>query len=216
MDKILVVDLCNTIYDSNTTLDFFNYVFSNDIYYKNLRKKNKKFSFKVINKISNKLLRYDMSRALITKILKDKTKDEIDMLALDFTDNFLKDKKIEKVHNLIESYKEKGYKVVIISASYDFIVKAVAKRLNIDSYIASEAELFNDKYTGKVKRDILHKKLEIFSDKYSSCNEIIMITDNETDYNFVKSTNKSYIVINNHNKDFWKQRKNEKIIFLED
>lgn len=216
MSKILAVDLCNTIYDSNTTQDFFNFVFENDDYYKSLKRKNKSVSFKVVNKLSNKIFKYDMSRALITKILSDKTKEEIDLLVLDFIDNFLSEKKIEKVHSIIEDYKLKGYKVVIISASYDFIARAVVKKLGLDSCIASKAEIVNERYTGRVERDIFYKKFDVFKDNFKLYSELIMITDNETDYDFVKNTKKSYIVINNSNRAFWNQRREEKFIFLEE
>lgn len=216
MSKILAVDLCDTLYHSNTTHDFFNFVFENDEHYKNLKRKNKSFSFKVVNKLSNKLFKNDMSRALITQILKDKTSNEIDKLVLEFIESFLEPKKISKVHDIIEDYKKQGYKIMIISASYDFIARGVVKKLGLHSCMASEAEIIDDIYTGKVKDDILYKKFEIFKNKIGSYDELVMITDNETDYEFVKNTNKSYIVINSHNKDFWNQKRNEKFIFLED
>ena len=78
MDKILVVDLCNTLYKSNTTQDFFSYIFKTDEKYKSIKRKNSNIGFKVINKLSNKILKYDMSRALITQMLKGKTSIEIE------------------------------------------------------------------------------------------------------------------------------------------
>lgn len=216
MEKILAVDLCDTLYHSNTTQDFFNYSFGKDENYLSLRKKNSSFIFKVINKLSNNIFKYDMSRVLITKILKDKGDLEIEGLVDNFIDEFLSEKKIWEIHEIIESYKTKGYKIIIISASYGFIAKRVAAKLGIDGYIASEAEIVNSKFTGKVKEDILYTKFSKFRDKFSSYDELVMITDNETDYSFVKQTLKSYIVINKRNKAFWNQRKEEKFVFVED
>ena len=66
MKKILAVDLCNTLYKSNTTQDFFEYSFKNLDDYKTLKARNKNINFKVINKLSNKILKNDMSKKLIT------------------------------------------------------------------------------------------------------------------------------------------------------
>ena len=216
MDKILVVDLCNTIYKSNTTQDFFSYVFKSDERYKKIKRKNSNIGFKIVNKLSNKILKYDMSRALITKILKDKTDIEIENLVSNFINEFLEQKKITGVHDLISDYKNKGYKVIIMSASYGFIVKAVVEKLSLDGYISSEAEIIDKKFTGKVSSDILYTKFKVFKSKYVDYTNLIMITDNETDYDFVKKTDKSYIVINNNNKMFWKNKKEDKFIFLEE
>lgn len=216
MENILAVDLCDTLYRSNTTHDFLNYSFGNDENYLSLKRKNSSFMFKVINKLSNNIFKYDMSRVLITKILKDRSKAEIEKLVDDFIENFLSEKKIESIHKIIDTYKTDGYKVIIISASYGFIAKRIAIRLGIDECITSEAEIIDSKFTGKVKEDILYTKFSKFKNKFSSYDNLVMITDNETDYSFVKETAKSYIVINKRNKLFWEQRKEEKFIFMED
>ena len=216
MEKILAVDLCDTLYKSNTTQDFFNYVFAKDDLYKKLKRKNSSFSFKVVNKLSNKILKKDKSRIVMTKILSGKSLGEIESLVDSFIIDYLEPLKIEKVHKIISEYKMKGYKVIIISASYDFIAKGIVKRLGFDGYITSEAEVLENKYTGKVSRDILYTKFNVFKNKYTVNDNLVMITDNITDYDFVRETKKSYIVINNRNKNFWNQHKEEKFIFVEE
>lgn len=216
MKKILAVDLCNTLYKSNTTQDFFEYSFKDFDDYKALKAKNKNINFKVINKLSNKILKNDMSKKLITNVLKDRDVEEINNLVEKFIDNFLEEKKISKAQEIIRDYKEKGYYIIMISASYDFIAKAVAKRLNIDEVIASSAYVENNKFTGRVKEDILYTKFAKFLDKFKDYDDLVMITDNETDYDFVKNTTKSFIVIHEKNKRFWEDRKSERLIFIEE
>lgn len=216
MNKILAVDLCNTLYKSNTTQDFFEFSFKDNEEYKKLKSKNKNFNFKVVNKLSNKILKNDMSKKLITTALKDLESKEINSLADRFVEEFLETKKIIKAQEIIKEYKEKGYHIVMISASYDFIAEAVARKLDINEVIASTADIIEGKFTGKVKEDILYTKFSKFTDKFKGYNDLIMITDNETDYDFVKKTTKSYIVIHKNNKAFWEQRKNERLIFIEE
>ena len=215
MDKILVVDLCDTLYKSNTTQDFFEYVFMNDYNYKLIKRKKSSFRFKVINKLSNKFFKYDMSRVILTKILNGKSCEEIGMLVKKFIENDLNNKVIKQTHKLIGTYKKEGFKIIIVSASYGFIVKEIVRKLNIDGWISSEAEFIDNKFTGKVKSDILHTKFLRFSEKFKDYDELVMITDNETDYEFVRKTKKAYIVINDKNRNFWLKRKEEKFILLE-
>lgn len=216
MNKILAVDLCNTLYKSNTTQDFFEFSFRDNEEYKKLKSKNKNFNFKVVNKLSNKILKNDMSKKLITTALKNLESKEINSLADRFVEEFLETKKIIKAQEIIKEYKEKGYYIVMISASYDFIAEAVARKLDINEVIASTADIIEGKFTGKVKEDILYTKFSKFTDKFKGYDDLIMITDNETDYDFVKNTTKSYIVIHKNNKVFWEQRKNERLIFIEE
>ena len=216
MDKILVVDLCDTLYKSNTTQDFFDFIFKDDVTYKRLKKTNSSLIFKIVNKLSNKFLKIDMSRILMTKVLKDKSTVEIQDLVIKFIDEFLEVRKIKKVHEVIKGYKDDGYKVIIISASYDFIVKQIVSRLGFDSYIASQADVLDGKYTGKVSKDLLYTKFNSFNGLYPNHKSLVMITDNTTDYDFVKKTKKSYIVINSRNKEFWSKKKTNKLVFMED
>lgn len=216
MEKVLAVDLCDTLYKSNTTQDFFNYVFAKDDVYKKLKRKNSSLSFKVVNKVSNKFFKRDMSRILMTKILNKKSLEEINSLVEAFIINYLEPLKIEKVHKIISEYKEQGYKVVIISASYDFIAKGVAMKLGFADYITSKAEVLENEFTGRVASDILYTKFDVFTEKYDINDNLVMITDNITDYDFVKRIKKSYIVINSRNKAFWTQRKEDRFIFVED
>lgn len=51
---------------------------------------------------------------------------------------------------LIQSHKNQGHTVVIVSASGSEIVKPVAELLGADFTIATELEVFNGKYTGQI------------------------------------------------------------------
>lgn len=216
MDKILAVDLCNTLYKSNTTQDFFEFTFKEKDSYKKFKSKNDAFSFRILNKLSNKYLKKDISKKIITKLLEGMDKEDINNAVKKFIDDFLADKRIVKAEELIKEYKDKGYYVVMISASYDFIADEIARRLSVDKVIASTAEIINNKFTGIVKEDILYNKLDKFNKEFKDYSDLIMITDNETDYDFVKNTSKSYIIIHNKNKEFWIKRKNERLTFIEE
>jgi HAD superfamily hydrolase (TIGR01490 family) len=52
---------------------------------------------------------------------------------------------------LIEQHKQQGDTLLIISATNDFITTPIAEKLGIDNLIATQAEMIDGRYTGKVK-----------------------------------------------------------------
>lgn len=57
---------------------------------------------------------------------------------------------LPKAAELIAKHRNQGHKLVIITATNDFITAPIAKLLNVETLIAVEAELKNGAYTGKV------------------------------------------------------------------
>lgn len=53
--------------------------------------------------------------------------------------------------DLIDSHRDAGDDIVIITATNDFITGPIAKRLNVDTLIATQAQFINGAYTGKVE-----------------------------------------------------------------
>ncbi len=52
---------------------------------------------------------------------------------------------------LIAQHKQRGDVLLIISATNDFITAPIAEKLGIENLIATQAEMINERYTGKVK-----------------------------------------------------------------
>ncbi|MAV27009.1 MAG: hypothetical protein CMQ05_13000 [Gammaproteobacteria bacterium] len=83
---------------------------------------------------------------------------------------------------LIETYRNDGYRVVLLSSSLDCVVEAVAQRLNAE-WRASELGFVDGRCTDKLVRDILHHKHRIIAERYATDNTL-MLTDNRTDLAF--------------------------------
>ena len=56
---------------------------------------------------------------------------------------------LKKGEDLLHKHRQDGYKIVIITATNQFITEPIAKRLGVDDLIASECEIINGCYTGK-------------------------------------------------------------------
>lgn len=101
----------------------------------------------------NRELDYDdyMHKAVetYTKYLNGKSVEDIDFVAR---------KVIEKQYQLVYKYtrnkiiehQEKGHTVIFISGSPSFLVEKMAEKLGVDTWFASNYEIYNNKYTGQV------------------------------------------------------------------
>ena len=58
---------------------------------------------------------------------------------------------LPKAFELIESHKQKGDKLLIITATNRFVTEPIANLLGIDSLLATEPEIKNGRYTGHVE-----------------------------------------------------------------
>ncbi len=67
-----------------------------------------------------------------------------------FLEEKIKPAILPKAIDLIENHRNRGHKLMIITAANSFITAPIAKLFNINYLIASEPELNNGQYTGKL------------------------------------------------------------------
>ena len=77
--------------------------------------------------------------------------EELAKLHQTFMDELITPMITEKSKALLKDHKSKGDYLLIITATNDFVTKPIAKLLGVDDIIATEAELIDGRYTGKVK-----------------------------------------------------------------
>lgn len=118
-------------------------------------------------------------------------------------------KKIEKIFDkiqinpgikeLIQYLKRKNFLIIIVSDSYEFLVKRLAKKLGIKKFYANKVEIINGKISGKLIREYFPKNikdckqhsvcklsiLESFRKKFNGM--IIAIGDSDVDVCMVKN-----------------------------
>ena len=105
--------------------------------------------------------------------------------------------KIDFTFDIIEKISCKK-DIVLCSASLDIVIKVIAERLNF-KYYASELEFVDGVCVGRLKKDLLGKKNEIFNGLSLS----LVVTDNLTDIKLVKASECSFILSTQKNKKFW-------------
>lgn len=207
-----VFDVCDTMYYSNTTHDFIHFVF-----------KEKSISVKklVYNLLNSKLLplkyvlitvsvftNLDLLKKLNVYLLKGMSLRSISQLAERFVDEFLQDKKIVQIHNLIKTYKCAGLCIILCSSSIEPVVKAIADKTGNKDYIGTELEFEKGIFTGKILKDTTSKKLE-FLEKVNLSGKIeYAISDNVSDLELLTAANNGIAVVHNKKKyDFWRKHK---------
>lgn len=84
-------------------------------------------------------------------------KAEIDALSDEFVTERAAQFIYQQGKKLIEQFIEQGDRVVIVSATAEFIVKAIAKSLGINDVIAIQIESVNDKYTQNISGTASYK-----------------------------------------------------------
>jgi HAD superfamily phosphoserine phosphatase-like hydrolase len=170
--KIAAFDVCGTIYSSNTTFDFLKYYFKNNEKYLTFSKFINTIPVILLNKALIFFFKKDLVRTIATSYLKNVNFDNIEIAAKDFVTKDLKDKVILPVIELINRYKDKGYEIVLISGSYDFIVKYAAEEIGADVYFASILYKKNGRISGKYKEDLLYKKKQLILSIYTNIERI--------------------------------------------
>jgi len=204
-DKIF--DICGTLYNSNTTMDFCEYQCKNKSYQFILHL-SKSIAGKVTNKILMKSFGYDFIRALHVKALKGLTKQTINNDATLFVNNYLENHKIDEVHRLFDKYNKE--EIILVSATLEPIAQAIAKKLGDLKYFSTTLEYKKDTCLGKIKNDLLGNKQNYFDGRELK----FIITDNKSDLKLCKMANEVVIVSKKKNLNFWKNQdlKIEKII----
>ncbi|PSU96066.1 hypothetical protein C0W80_18325 [Photobacterium leiognathi subsp. mandapamensis] len=198
--NVVIYDVCGTLYNSNTTFDFCKWRCKGKLWSLTLSMCNLKL-FKIVNKIAENLFNIHLSRRLHLLSLKGVNKKILYEEASSFVDYFLKDKSITPIYNMILKDISDGNKVLLISASIDPVISAIAKSLNVE-YISSSLEYIDDICSGNIDKDLLGSK-----DKLNIININKVVTDNTSDYELCKKSKYSVIVMNEKNKRFWSKNK---------
>lgn len=205
--RIAVFDVCGTIYQSNTTFDFIYY-----IYRASWRGKIWKFLIgsllgKALGYVFSKYFKLDIYRETGNRLLKRFTIRQIKVLAAEFVQEYLAERKNEEVIRKMEAYRAKGYQIVLMSASYDFIIEQVASSLQANAYFGSRLKSHNDRYIGGYHFDLKGKKKQVLEANYPQIERLAAISDNQSDLQLLAAANEAFVIINNNKKaSFWKSR----------
>lgn len=205
--EIVVFDVCNTLYDSNTTFDFIQFVIQRKLPRRTLSFKLLSFKYSPVFiglVVLGKLYKKDIIRQKALKLLSGLKKEELLQLSEDFYDTHLENKKMHDVIAMLQQARSEA-DVWLFSNSIEPVIKTIAQRLQVN-YEATELEYdANDIFTGNISRDLNGRKKEAFIKRFGTQASIkLMCSDNRSDQEILKLAKKPFVVVYNHEqKKYW-------------
>ena len=185
--RYTLVDVCWTLFYSNTTFDFLDFAVK-DKRYVRLRRFGKTWIGRKLNLLIYKLFRYDWLRSRSLRYLAGKSRSKLLELAERFYRDYLLPRRIEQVWQQLPKTN-----IVIVSGTLDIIAQTVARHLGAKAYFATETAFEDDVFTGRFN-DLLLTKASALP-QYSDYD---IITDNLTDIDLVRKARKATIVLYNN------------------
>jgi len=206
--QLIVFDVCDTLYQSNTTFDFIRFVL-----------KEKKLSFKarlfriftfkyspffILFYLLQKITKQDICKQQCLALLKGFEQKELLELAKKFKQEDLEQKKITATHKMLQEFKQKKLPIVLLSASIDPVIQVIAEDLGLP-FLSSQISYSNQSFDGKLRFEMTGQKqtkLEEFG--FDSTTELTVVTDNFSDKGLMTLAKNRYAVVYSEQaKTFW-------------
>jgi len=205
-EEVFLFDVCGTLYKSNTTYEFIKYYFS-------LKSSYKYFLIKIILSLPSKVILLFLFklriivdvRLFLIGFLKNQKADEIEKVAKSFVKERLNFKKILKIQKILKNAQDQNKRIVLISASIEPVIKAIAEDLKVKEYYASQLEInLFGYYSGILVNDLKGKKTLILKRIFPSINiDFTLYTDNFDDLGLLILANKAVVVSKRRNFKKW-------------
>jgi phosphoserine phosphatase len=217
LKKIIVADICNTLFDSNTTFDFVRYcVYSrrlrfNRSLYNAIFSKNSPLFIAIA--LLQKFSRKDLHKKIAVSLFKNRSPEEVRRWASSFLKEYLQGREIDESLACLQEYRPED--IILVSSTIYPVAEIIADYLKINQFIATELEVVDFKYTGKIKQEISGAKLSALSKKFDTKDfEIEMvITDNFSDKELMnKSKKKMAVCYDGRQEKFWRNLSDVNII----
>ena len=204
---IYIVDICDTLYYSNTTYDFVSFFLKerNRNRYRLFRlicsRKSPVFYLLIILAV---ISRQDIHKKLILHLLKGFDRKAIYESTLLFYSDYLKGREIKPVHMMLQEAREAGIEICLVSATIDPVAQVIAGELNV-GYLSSVLKYTDGICQGYLQKDLAGIKENAVREKYAG-KQLTVITDNYSDYILVQNAHKSFVVIHNQKEEKkWKK-----------
>lgn len=199
LEKLVVFDICDTLYRSNTTFDFIRFALNKQQKLWKvllLRLYTTKYSpLFILYYLLQKITKKDVCKARSLRLLKGTSKPILDALAEQFRIEYLSQKKVAETHQMLQAFKAKQVPIVFLSASIDPVVRALAKAFEVD-FFCSELAYQDHTFTGGVAFEMTGKKQDkLTAFGVDGQTVLTVITDNFTDKALMRLAQHRYAVI---------------------
>lgn len=158
MKQLAIVDICGTLFQSNTTFDFIDFVEHDNLRYQIFKTIINFLPIKVLNRLIYWVFKVDLHRKLTIYFLKGKSKITLNILSQKFYEEYLSNKINWGVINRL---KELDLNIILASATLEPLAKVISEKMHIQDYFASSLSYDqNEIFKGDLSNDLLGTKLE--------------------------------------------------------
>lgn len=206
--KVIVADICNTLYDSNTTYDFIKYCIDTNKLPMYTRVAHGGILFKVSPlfwaiAVSEKIVQKDIFKTLVVRFLRGRTVQEVKAWSEQFYNDYLKRRAINPSFSVLKEFNPED--IILVSSTLYPIAATIAENLNIEKFLATDLEVKDGCYTGRIINELSGRKLAALKDKYRDGMELeLVISDNFTDKELMQHSKKRIAVCyNKKHEKFW-------------
>lgn len=197
--RIAIVDVCGTLYDTNTTAGFVRF------HHRRVRNvaragilnaaTSRQLPLRVLLVALGKLLRFDILRSALIYSLIGESVAELKISAVGYVDA-LRGEAIPQVHELVDRYRSEGRQLVLASNSLHYVISEISSRLG-GAFVASEVFDVDGRSAGRLSKDITGRKraaLESLLNVNLSDIDYVVVTDNRTDMPLLPDASEATIV----------------------
>ncbi|HRS67971.1 MAG TPA: HAD family hydrolase [Paludibacteraceae bacterium] len=198
----VLIDICGTLFYSNTTFDFLDF-YINQKSYRRFRKLMQTSIWRYSNSLIYRLFNLDLSRTIALSYLKGFSHTELVNMANSFYENYLSSRRICETWELLEQ-KRPTNELILVSGTIDPIAETVAKKIGVQQYISSTLNYNNDICQGKLKYDALRNKAKCLANLNIQKPYTLVITDNPGDVSLIEHSQEAVIILYN-NQQRWQR-----------
>jgi phosphoserine phosphatase len=209
VDLPVIFDICNTLFDSNTTFDFLRYCVGQRLF----STKRRYVYHAALNRLSpgfwtiaalQVILRADLHKKIGAFLLRGLRAEMVERWAAMFYKDYLSTRQIEVSFGLLNRYARSN--VLLASATFKPVGAAIATELRVTGCVCTELEIVSGVYTGHISREVCGHKLRAIAELL--CDPGIrfeaVVSDNRSDLCLMLRSKDSYALCHNANQvQFW-------------
>lgn len=205
MKYLVLCDIDDSLFRSNTTFDFLEYAARNDGVLRTwLRIYTRRWSpvFLFLTALGA-VIRRDVVRERGIRLLAGMEKKRIQTLAFAFYDEWLAPRINTEVETLLNRHPESGR--YLVSSTLEPVAMAIASRLGVD-FRASQLEEVNGRLTGRMTLDLTGEKhaIAVALREQNPSARLIVITDNRSDRKLVEMAEERFVIVHSESdRLFW-------------
>lgn len=198
VSRLVIFDVCDTLYDANTTVGFVRYyqsLHSNPSLKKVIsRWLDRSSPTFFVGAAAQKLLGWDVARQRIIGALAGEPRSRLTEAASRFVRDILPASANRPIHDRLRSHQAGGDRIILLSSSIDLVVSQIAAVLNTE-YRASVLQFDGDLCTGRLFTDLTGKKADQLRDLAEHSADAWVYTDNRTDKELVSRAGRATIIL---------------------